>query len=214
MPKFPKPPGVNALRDIPPDITTLSAGDTVFRIVFTGGSHPAAWDAFRYFGPTASRFDHHICDASGGPHNQDRGIMYLAHGKEAVPTCLAEVFQTSRVVDRHSRQPVLAAFALAEEVRLLNLTGYYPTRIGASMVINGGPRPRAREWAQQLYEAHPDIDGLLYASSMNGNQPAIALFERAQRAIPDTPLLHKPLVDTAFVSMLVSTAALFGYDLV
>ena len=214
MPKFPDPPGVEALAQIARETETLPAGTTVSRIFFSAGKFPSRWDSFRYFGPVAGRFDHHLPDTSGRPCVQARGIMYLATGEQAIPTCLAEVFQNARLIDRHAGQPVLAGFRLAAPVTLLDLRGPYTTAIGASSALHSGPRPRARRWAQQLYLAHTDIDGLLYCSSMYGNAPVIALFERGASAIPFRPIFHRALNDLALANVLTETAQRIGYSLV
>lgn len=214
MAKFPEPPTVAVLRGITPVIHQLVRGSTVFRIFRAGGQHPGAWNALRYFGPTAARFDHHQLNTQGHPHEQKRGVMYLAGGSEAIPTCLAEVFQASRTIDTHSGAPVLCGFKLAADIKLLDLSGPFATRLGASTAIHSGPRPRAWRWAQCLYEAYPHIQGILYGSSMYANAPAIALFERAQAAIPARPVFHRQLADPALWQVIVATARKIGYGVV
>ncbi len=209
MPKFPEPPDPAALRRISVETRTLPAFATVARIFHAGGTHPTAWDAFRYYGPTASRFDHHLPDAQG--QAQDRGMMYLAAGDESIPTCLAEVFQTTRIIDRHSRHPILAGFELATEITLIDLCGTFATAIGASAAIHSGSRPRARRWARQLYLAYPQTDGILYCSSMYGNAPAIALFERGKRSIPGRPVFHRALSDPVLANILIETGKKIQY---
>ncbi len=214
MPKFPEPPEIDSLRQIPPEIQVLPIGTTVARIFFAAGAYPTTWDTFRYYGPTASRFDHHLVDTNGHPHVQTRGIMYLATGSESIPTCLAEVFQVTRIIDRTSRNPILIGFKLAAPVTLLDLRGTFVTAMGASMVIHSGPRPRARRWAQQLYLAYPNVDGILYCSSMYGNKPAIALFERAQQAIPKRPIFHRELKDPILANILTETGRKIHYAVI
>jgi hypothetical protein len=159
------------------------------------------------FGPLSSRFDHHLSP----PHLQNRGILYAAaHG----PTCLAEVFQDTRVIDRVAKDPWLAGFALQRSVRLLDLTGSWPTRAGASMAINTGSRPRAQRWSLVIYEAFPQGHGLHYPSSMHGNQPAVALYERALPSLPPIPVFHRPLRDPALLPVLKRVARDLGYGLV
>ena len=211
MAKFPEPPGVDALSAIPGVTQVLPAGTPVARICLAGGRHPTRWDRFRQFGPTASRFDHQLTDASGAPHAQARGIMYLAEGNLSIPTCLAEVFQSTRIINRHASDPILAGFELAAPLTLLDLRGPFATAIGASMAIHSGPRPRARRWAQQLYEAYPDVDGIYYCASMYGNAPAIALFERGAHAIPARPIFHRELRDAALANILTETGQRIGY---
>jgi hypothetical protein len=129
-------------------------------------------------------------------------------------TCLAEVFQATRVVDRAAGQPWLAVFRLLTDVVVLDLTGPWPTQAGASMAINSGPRPRARRWSQAIHAAYPAVGGLLYASSMHANQAALAIYERSQQALPAAPLFHRALADPALLPRLNHAATRLGYRLV
>ena len=80
------------------------------RVYFRAGRHPTHWNAFRYFGPTASRFDHHLPDSNGLGKLQRRGILYA--GSSAL-TCLAEVFQApGRTINRYRGSPWLVIFEL------------------------------------------------------------------------------------------------------
>lgn len=161
----------------------------------------------RRYGPVASaRFDHHLEPAG----EQERGILYAA---AAPATCLAEVFQARRLIDASAGQPWLASFLLTTELLLLDLTGLWPTQAGASMALASGPRPRARRWSQAIYDAFPDIQGLWYPSSMHGNQPAVALYERAQSALPNHPRFHRGLADPVVLPLLRRVAIAIGYDL-
>ena len=211
MAKLPEPPPVARLKRIPPDLATLPAGTKVWRIYFRGGRHPATWDQMRYYGPVASaRFDHHL----EPPGLQDRGILYAATGNDAIATCVAEVFQDTRLVDTRRNEPWLAAFTLMEDVSLLDLTGKWPARAGASANINSGPRPRCRRWSRAIYNAYPDLGGLYHASSMNGNEPAAAIYERASTSLPRSPVLNRPLSDAPMLGPLEKIAAGLGYALI
>jgi hypothetical protein len=110
------------------------------------------------------RFDHHSIPA----RLQDRAILY---GGLRVYTCFAEAFQDTRTIERSRNSPWLAGFELARNVPLLDLTGTWPTKAGASMAINSGRRDRARGWSQRVYEDYPTIEGLYYPSSMVANLP-------------------------------------------
>lgn len=212
--KFPEPPGLAALRTLPPVTRTLPVGTRLTRIFFASGRVPGAWNRFRHYGPTASRFDHHLPDANGSACLQARGVLYAAHGVEAIPTCLAEVFQQKRLIDVRLGQPVLAGFELIEPLELLDLSGAFATTIGASTAIHSGARPRARRWARALYEAYPSIQGMHYCSSMYGNAPALVLFERAATALPDRPRVHRLLADPALDNVLCLTAEHIRYQIV
>jgi hypothetical protein len=204
MPKLPEPP---ALLTLPPLTRTFAAATVLWRIYVAGGTHPAAWNGFRFFGPTQARFDHH----DDPPRVQARGILYAARNPT---TCLAEVFQTTRVIERVPKTPWLVGFPLQRDVVLLDLTGDWPTQAGASMAINSGPRPRARRWSKLIYATYPDTDGLLYASSMHANEPAVALYEGAQDALPSAPVFSRALADPALLRRLSRAATHLGYGIV
>ena len=207
MAKFPEPPD---LRNVAADTVTLAEGTWLWRIYFQGGGHPTTWDGFRHYGPTTARFDHHV----DPPRVQERAILYGAHGKEAVTTCLAEVFQATRTIDRTARAPWLVGFPLTRVLCLLDLAGDWPTQAGASMAINSGPRPRARRRSRAIHAAYADIDGLLYASSMHENAPCVALYERAQNALANAPDFHRSLADPALGPRLNTAANRLSYALV
>lgn len=213
MAKLPNPPSLQYLQSIQPVTKTIKKGTEVARIFFAGGHYPTTWDSFRYYGPVAGRFDHHE-HKKGQPYSQSRGVMYLAAGLSSIPTSLAEVFQATRIIDRHHNSPVLTVFKLTSTLTLLDLSGPFCTTIGASTAIHSGPRPKAQRWAKQLYEACPNIDGLLYCSSMYGNAPAIALFERGIQAMPSRPLFHRSLNDPALQQVINATGAKIRYAVV
>jgi hypothetical protein len=206
--KLPEPPPASRLAGVPPDRKLLASGTALWRCYFRGGRHPTLWNAFRAFGPVeTSRFDHHLPP----PRPQGRRILYAAeHG----PTCIAEVFQATRVIDRTSRDPWLVGFRLLSPLQLLDLTGTWPTRAGASMALSSGPRSRARRWSQAIYEAYPWATGLYYPSSMHGNRPAVALFERAAAGLEPNPTFHRPLGDPALLLLLGEVAHQLGYGLI
>ena len=210
MPKFPEPPAFAVLQQVKPDIKILRCGVILWRVYLRGGTHPTLWSVFRRFGPTNGRFDQQLPDADGNPCLQDRAILYAALQG---PTCLAEVFQESRVIDRRARDPWLAAFRLQHELQLLDLTGTWPTRAGASMAINTGSRFRAQRWSRVIYDAYPCLHGLYYPSSMHANQAAIALYERASDtgAMPAQPLFHRSLSDPSLLTALRNVATDLGY---
>jgi RES domain-containing protein len=179
----------------------------LWRIYFQGGNPPVSWNTFRFFGPTSSRFDHHLPPRS----TQDRGMLYLALDGE---TPFVEVFREGRTIDRRRGSPWLVAFDLDTPLALLDLGGPWPTRAGASAAVNSGSRPRARRWSQRIYEAYPRVEGLWYSSSMDGNRPSVALYERAVQALPKRPVYHRSLADPALTGVLLRMAAKFGYRVV
>jgi len=208
MAKFPNPPSIGELRNLGPEPLLLPKGSALWRVYFKAGKHPVAWGTFRTFGPVASsRFDHHVAP----PADQARGILYAtARG----PTCVAEVFQETRTIDRGARDPWLVAFEVTRGLVLHDLQRTWPTRAGGSSAIHSGRRDRARLWSQAMYEAFPDIDGLAYCSSMDGNRPAYAIYERAQSAMPARPVFHRALRDPVLLAALTNTARELGYVVV
>lgn len=207
MPKLPQPPPTPDLARIPPAWRAVPAGTALFRVYFRGGPYPGAWDRFRHYGPTNARFDHH----EPPPRVQDRGILYAAGHPR---TSLAEVFQAGRTIDARREEPWLVGFRLATDIRLLDLTGLWPTRAGASMAISSGPRPAARRWSGAIYQAYPDAAGLWYGSSMAANAPCVALFERAAEALPSLPSFHRALADETLRAFLETCGEVLRYRLV
>ncbi len=207
MAKFPEPPRKPALQALGPAISRLPAGSLLWRVYFRGGSRPTAWNTFRGFGPTDARFDHHLSP----PRAQARAILYAA---KAGPTCLAEVYQATRTIDRHDREPWLVGFRITRDLALHDLTGAWVTKAGASTAIHSGARARARRWSAALYSAYPDIEGLAYCSSMDANRDALALYERCADAMPKAPAFHRSLADPALASLIDAAALRFGYVVV
>ena len=207
MAKFPEPPHRAELRRVGPQWRELPAGTLLVRIYGRGGAQPVDWNTFRFYGPLDGRFDHH----EPPPSLQSRGILYAA--THAV-TCIAERFQAARTIDPFTGEPWLVAFRLRRPVRLLDLTGTWPTRAGASMAINSAQRPRARRWSQAIYAAYPQAEGLWYASSMYGNVPAAALYERAQSALPRLPEANRALADPVLQISLENAALELNYSLI
>ncbi|MGI9305398.1 MAG: RES family NAD+ phosphorylase [Gammaproteobacteria bacterium] len=212
MAKVPRRPSQQRLQKLQPELKELPVGKRVWRVYFRGGNHPITWSSFRFVGPAGGRFDHHVSGHGGQPTRQERGILY---GASSIETCLAEVFQKTRRVDRWRSDPWLVAFDLEAAIVLLDLTGVFATRAGASMGLMSGPRPVGRNWARGFYEAYPMLHGLYYPSSMHGNAPAVALNERAELAgaIPHQPAFHRALGDPAMLTALRIAAIKVGYAL-
>ncbi len=207
--KFPPPPDIAILQDRlrTGDIVVRTASTELWHIYKRGGKHPANWNAMRHFGPVDARFDHH----EPPPHEQARGILYLA---TLLGTCLAEVFQATKIIDRGRDQPWAVAHTARRAMRLLDLTGAWPTRVGASMLINDGPRVLSRAWSTAIYAAYPDVDGLLYASSMYKHEPCIALYERGADSLPARPRFNRALMEPVLLNALATVGDEIGYDLV
>jgi hypothetical protein len=210
--KFPNSPGIEVLSKLVPQIHILRAGSVLSRIYYARSPYPQAWNQIRYVGPLNSRWDHHVPVGAGNHRVQERGIYYAAADAN---TCLAEVFQAARRIDRVFQAPWLVEFETLSPLTLLDLTGDFATRMSASMAIHSGSRSRARGWARDLYEAYSDIQGVLYAASMHGGRPAIAFNERVLRAplFPAHPLFHRALADDVLLDPLKHAARALGYAL-
>lgn len=218
MAKLPGSPGVGALKNLGyrnDEVTTLTKGTLIVRVYFSGGSYPSYWNTFRQFGPVATaRFDHHRVNPNPPPEGMvqpDRGILYAA---EEGPTCLVEVFQKTRIIHRTRNNPFLTIIKLSRDILLLDLLSSWPTRVGSSMAINSGPRPRARQWSRDIYEAFPLIEGLRYGSSMAENKPCFALFERTQKAIPKAYTFNRALSDPALTDEINDVARRYNYRVI
>ena len=133
MPKVPRRPSPELLESLHPQVRTIPAGSVIWRVYFRGGLHPTNWKDFRHVGPIDARFDHHEENEST---RQDRAVM---HGADHPTTCLADVFQKTRVVNRWHNDPWLVGFETGNPVRLPDLTGTFPTRAGASIGTDDGP---------------------------------------------------------------------------
>ena len=209
MPKVPRRPSPELLESLHPQVRTIPTGSVIWRVYFRGGLHPTNWKDFRHVGPIDARFDHHEENEST---RQDRAVTY---GADHPTTCLAEVFQKTRVVNRWHNDPWLVGFETGNPVRLLDLTGTFPTRAGASMGLMAGPRSVSRAWARAFHDSWPESQGLYYPSSMHANRPAMVFTERAAQAgvTPARPSLHRSLADPAILSVLRNAARELGYAL-
>lgn len=207
MSSFPRPPAsLPGLR--PEDVATIE-GET-WRVYFSDGPHPGSWRSFRYYGPVVGgRFDHHVPPQG---LSTSRATLYAATD---IDTCLAEVFQAGRVIDRHTGTPYLAAFSPERPLRLLDVRATWPARAGVTQILNTGSHRRAHEWSRQFYTDYPDLDGVLYPSAAAGIIGVnIMLYERAAAALPTRPLFNEPLTHTGLVLPLRRAAHRFGYLLI
>ena len=203
-----------------PAVKCLAVGTLLARVYFRGGRYPVRWHTPRYFGPVASaRFDHH--QPAGGEQGaaKSRGILYCALARSrygGLDVGLAEVFQRTRIVHLTRNEPAWAIFETRAELRLLDLTGAFPTRAGASQKLISGPRSSARVWARAFYECYPDVHGLYYRSSMVGDGFAVALNERAIRdgVLPKSPRFNLVLSEPRIRRIVNNAARRVGYGLI
>jgi hypothetical protein len=212
MAQFPNSPGAARLAEIEPGLITLPAGTALARVYSTSSGHQQAWNEFRSSGPLNFRWDHQPPGAASEPSEQRQQVYYAA--ANAV-TCLAEAFQATRRIDRVYQAPWLVVFKTRRPLLLLDLTGDFATRMGASIAIHSGSRVRARAWTRDLYAAFGDAEGIRYASVSHDGAPAFALNERALRApfFPPHPEFHRALADDMLLDPLKHAAQLLGYAL-
>ncbi|MBA0128173.1 RES family NAD+ phosphorylase [Haloechinothrix sp. YIM 98757] len=196
MSRLPLPPSAAALATglrLDEDIVAVHPATRVVRIFTAAGRHPQNWDTFRYTGPLPhGRFDPQEPDNGGAPvSDPHNGVLYFALSAR---TGIAEVYQSTSTVDRITREPHVVVMRPTRTLRLLDLTGLWPTRMGASQEIASGPKKVTQVWARAIRKAYPDLDGLWYPSSMDSGNPAICLWDPpARSALPGTPDLLLPL---------------------
>lgn len=132
-----------------------------------------------------------------------------------VPTAVAEAFQTSRQINRGRGAPYLTGFHPERDLELLDLTGGWPLRIGASDALNTGRKDHCRLWARRLWasalrEAWPKVDGLLHSSAMTGRE-CVTLFDPAGDVFPERPSFSVPLSHPDLDADLAAVAREIGY---
>lgn len=196
MARLPPPPSAAELADAlrpEEDVVAVHPATRLVRIFTALGNHPQRWNSFRYTGPLPhGRFDPHQPAPDGSPVTDERsGVLYFAL---SVRTSVAEVFQTTSAVDRTTRSPHLVVLRPARTLRLLDLSGLWPTRVGASQEISSGPKKVTQQWARAIRAAHPHLDGVWYRSSMDSGEPAICLWDPpGGAALPAEPDVLLPL---------------------
>lgn len=195
MARLPLPPAravlVNELHRTE-DVVAVHPATRLVRIFTAHGNHPQQWNTFRYTGPLPhGRFDPQPPKRGASVTDPANGVLYFGL---TVRTSVAEVFQTTSTIDRKSRGPRLVVVRPARTLRLLDLSGLWPTRVGASQEISSGPKKITQAWARAIRAAFSDLDGLWYRSSMDGGGPAICLWDPpAGSALPADPDVLLPL---------------------
>lgn len=184
----------------------LRCPSVLWRVHRTAGDHVVGWGELRRWGPSDASFDPH----EPPPSFQPIGISYTSFD---VATCLAEVYQVSRVVNTVLDAPYLTAWSPRRELRLLDLTGTWPVRNGASHSINTGRHDLCRQWARAIYEHGPDADGLYYSSAMTG-RPCVALRTAAADSFPARPSFSHALAAPLLRGLLQAAVNEVGYRLI
>lgn len=205
LPKVPRKPPKNLTLE-PHDLVTPRP--VLWRVHRTQGDRVLPWNGFRTFGPLpTARFDPHPAPAGEHP---GCGVLYAAHD---VATALAEVFQTTRLINTVSQAPQLSSWTPTRPLRLLDLTGTWAVRNGGATALASAPRPTCREWARAIRAQWPDLDGLYTPSTMTGT-PTIVLWEPAKTSMPDLPDFSRPLAHPMVWSLARQAATTTGYTIV
>lgn len=205
-----RPPDLGRIRAVEPEWSDEPV-PFWWRIHTTVGAYRCAWDEFRRVGPLPDRrFEPHPTPAAVPPGDgaDEVGVIYVA---AAIPTCLAEIFWETRTVVPEGKD--IAGFAPARKPRLLDLTGGWPLLIGAAASLNGtDDKETTSAWARALRAVHPDADGVLYRSALDGGFAAALFDPRAGGVLPDLPDLAMALSDPAFAEQLGAATAQIGFD--
>lgn len=225
--KNPRPPAHVSVA--PTDLHRLPEQTALFRILFTRSPYAVPFGALRHWGPSeiGGRWDPHEGRPDpatpGGPRgdlSQDRGVLYVA---TSLRTCLAEVFQNDdthlsadspRVIDLLGSAPALHAWRTTRPLDLLDLTGDWALRHGASASLTSADHLICQAWARRIAEAVPDLDGLWVTSTMTG-EPMPVLFHGALEptSFPGRPGLSRHLADPVLADRIRAAADAIGYAL-
>lgn len=177
----------------------------LWRVHRTVGLHVLPWNQFRTYGPlTSMRWDPHPGEH---PAAGTGGVLYAAGD---IATCLAEVYQTTRLVDTGSGAPALTAWTPLRALRLLDLTGAWALRNTASAALTAAPRVVCRRWARAIHTTWPDLDGLYVTSTMTG-RPNVVLWQPAADSTPALPAFSRSLATPLVWSIAHVAATKIGY---
>lgn len=200
---LPAPPTIDRLRDTgirDTEYADTDAGVLVWRVHRTTGAHVVPWNGYRTYGPLL-RFDHQPPPRGEHP---GYGVAYWARD---AATALAEAFQTTRVIDRHTGSPRLTAVRMSPALLdVSGANGAWPTRAGGNFALNTAPHSRTQHWARTIDRAYPHIDGLQYQARWGG-KPAIVLWQRDDRTPFPTEPEHSWLLADQRLSGRLATAA-------
>ena len=201
-PKAPPTPPEQLIRE-PDDIADYTG--TLWRIHRTEGEHVLRWSKLRTYGPLPSmRWDP---DPGPQPTSRAEGVLYAAAD---VATGLAEVYQTTRVIDTRAGAATLTAWQPQRRLRLLDLSGTWLLRNTASAAMLAAPRSICRRWARAIYTTWPELDGLYVPSTLTA-RPNIVLWNAAADSIPTMPSFSRPLAHPLVWSIAQAAAAEIGY---
>ena len=198
---------------MPPGRLTRDANDvtdytgTLWRVHRTEGAHVRSWNRLRTYGPLPSmRWEPHPGEQ---PATTSEGVLYAAAD---IAAGLAEVYQSTRVVDTRCDAPTLTAWQSSRGLSLLDLTGTWPLRNTASAALLAAPRSVCRRWAHAIRTTWPDLDGLYVPSTLTG-RPNIVLWQSATDSLPALPAFSRPLAHPLVWSIAHAAATEIGYEI-
>jgi hypothetical protein len=162
---------------------TVRTGTRLVRIFDPTSPWQVSALTFNHNGPR-NRFDHHRPAPPGSvlpfADDPDRGIYYAG---STLSCCIAECFGDHRMIDKPHLN--VAYPMVQRRLRLLDLCRDGAMRVGSVSALCGtADRAISQAWSRYFYE-HPvfqNCDGVRYHSAHN-NEPAVALYERAETAL-------------------------------
>lgn len=87
------------------------------------------------------------------------------------------------VTERRLAERILTRIELAAPVRVVDLRGAHLRQLGADARLLAGEHAPAQRWSRAIFEHPAAPDGILYRARHDPAQSALALFERARRAL-------------------------------
>ena len=198
----------------PADDLTVPAGSRVVRIHAHAGRYWQPWWEFRRAAiPNPGRFDAFDApDVDGVSYfaiaGSDEERARVAVGEtSAVATCLAEVVQEKRVLDRLDERSLLIA-CLTRPLTLLDVSSDWVTGARAGTHVATAPKQRTSQWEASIAHRWPDLHGITWISAVRPPGRALVLWSpRASDELAAAePQLHRAL-DDPYISPVLAWAA-------
>lgn len=194
--------------------------DPVVRLYSSTGPYGVGWSTFRHYGPVASmRFDHQPPPPGTHP---TRAVAYGAgswtehDGRRTDPfeVAVIERLRSSGVLDRTTDGPRFVLWTPTRPLRLLRLSdSTWVARAGGNAALTSGARGTARAWSRAIHRTYPEVDGLLWSSSVLPPGRSLVLYERARDAVPSAPDSDRALAERFLQPALARIAGRYGLTL-